>query len=207
MKIIATTLRPLGRTPVFSWVSMGTLVETPWLEQESLKSPCLPDLEAPVYTCFHSLSLRIRSAIKNDYFFPLYFHKTLKKLELLNFILGKTSELSYLVSSNLLLISIHNNQNKKLKIQQHPKHPNKEKSLFTTTRESPHRATKSGTTKNKLKNNKLKKIKLHFLKKFQKGGKELRWQRNRTGRPLSPLQIHRKNNSTQSKLHKTTSDR
>ena len=31
---------------------------------------------------------------------------------------------------------------------------------------------------------------------------EPRWQRNRTGRPLSPLQIHRKNNSTQSKLHK-----
>ena len=31
-----------------------------------------------------------------------------------------------------------------------------------------------------------------------------RWQRNRMARPLSPLQIHRKNNSMQSKLHKTT---
>ena len=36
---------------------------------------------------------------------------------------------------------------------------------------------------------------------------EPRWQRNRTGRPLSPLQIRRKNNWTLSKLHKTTSDR
>ena len=36
---------------------------------------------------------------------------------------------------------------------------------------------------------------------------EPRWQRNKTSRPLSPLQIHRKNNSMQSKLHKTTSDR
>ena len=35
---------------------------------------------------------------------------------------------------------------------------------------------------------------------------EPRWWRNRTGRPLSPLQIHRKNNWTLSKLHKTTSD-
>ena len=72
--------------------------------------PLLARSEAPVYTCFHSLSLRVRSAIKNDnlYFFPLYFHKTLKKLELLNFILGKTSELAYLVSLNFLLLSIHN---------------------------------------------------------------------------------------------------
>ena len=29
---------------------------------------------------------------------------------------------------------------------------------------------------------------------FRKGrGEELRWQKNRTGRPLSPLQIHQKN--------------
>ena len=36
---------------------------------------------------------------------------------------------------------------------------------------------------------------------------ELRWWRNRTGRPLSPLQINQKNNLTLSKFHKTTSDR
>ena len=34
----------------------------------------------------------------------------------------------------------------------------------------------------------------------------LRWQRNRTGRPLSPSQIHQKNISTLSKFHKTTSE-
>ena len=34
----------------------------------------------------------------------------------------------------------------------------------------------------------------------------LRWQRNRTGRPLSPSQIHQKNISMLSKLHKTTSE-
>ena len=34
----------------------------------------------------------------------------------------------------------------------------------------------------------------------------LRWQRNRTGRPLSPPQIHQKNISTLSKLYKTTSE-
>ena len=34
----------------------------------------------------------------------------------------------------------------------------------------------------------------------------LRWQRNRMGRPLSPLQIHQKNISTLSKRHKTTSE-
>ena len=33
-----------------------------------------------------------------------------------------------------------------------------------------------------------------------------RWQRNRTGRPLSPSQIPQKNISTLSKLHKTTSE-
>ena len=37
-------------------------------------------------------------------------------------------------------------------------------------------------------------------------GEEPRWWRTRTGRPLSPLQIHRKNNWTLSKFHKTTSD-
>ena len=37
------------------------------------------------------------------------------------------------------------------------------------------------------------------------GGAE--WQRNRMGRPLSPLQIHWKNSWMLSKLHKTTSDR
>ena len=39
------------------------------------------------------------------------------------------------------------------------------------------------------------------------GGEEPRWRRNRTGRPLSLLQIHQKNNWRHSKLHKTTSDR
>ena len=34
----------------------------------------------------------------------------------------------------------------------------------------------------------------------------LRWQRNRTGRPLSPPQIHQKNISTLSKFYKTTSE-
>ena len=38
-------------------------------------------------------------------------------------------------------------------------------------------------------------------------GEEPRWRRNRTGRPLSLLQIHRKNNWTLNKFHKTTSDR
>ena len=36
---------------------------------------------------------------------------------------------------------------------------------------------------------------------------ESRWQRNRTGRSLSLLQIHRKNNRTVNKVYKTTSDR
>ena len=36
-------------------------------------------------------------------------------------------------------------------------------------------------------------------------GERERWQRNRTGRPLSPSQIPQKNISTLSKLHKTTS--
>ena len=36
---------------------------------------------------------------------------------------------------------------------------------------------------------------------------ESRWRRNRMGRPLSLLQIHRRNNWTVNKVHKTTSDR
>ena len=36
---------------------------------------------------------------------------------------------------------------------------------------------------------------------------ESRWQRNRTGRSLSLLQIHRKNNRKVNKVYKTTSDR
>ena len=43
-------------------------------------------------------------------------------------------------------------------------------------------------------------IKSHLL------GAVLRWQRNRTGRPLSPSQIHQKNISMLSKFHKTTSE-
>ena len=35
-------------------------------------------------------------------------------------------------------------------------------------------------------------LSINMLKK-KGGGEELRWLRNRTGRPLSPLQIHRKN--------------
>ena len=38
-------------------------------------------------------------------------------------------------------------------------------------------------------------------------GEESRWWRNRTGRSLSLLQIHRKNNRTVKKVYKTTSDR
>ena len=38
------------------------------------------------------------------------------------------------------------------------------------------------------------------------GGVVLRWQRNRTRRPLSPPQIHQKNISMLSKFHKTTSE-
>ena len=37
-------------------------------------------------------------------------------------------------------------------------------------------------------------------------GAVLRWQRNRTGRPLSPSKIHQKNISTLSKFQKTTSE-
>ena len=37
-------------------------------------------------------------------------------------------------------------------------------------------------------------------------GEESRWRRNRTGRSLSLLQIHRKNNRTVNKVYKTTSD-
>ena len=38
-------------------------------------------------------------------------------------------------------------------------------------------------------------------------GEESRWRRNRTGRSISLLQIHRKNNRTVNKVYKTTSDR
>ena len=38
-------------------------------------------------------------------------------------------------------------------------------------------------------------------------GEESRWRRSRTGRSLSLLQIHRKNNRTVNKVYKTTSDR
>ena len=53
------------------------------------------------------------------------------------------------------------------------------------------------------------KLVLHFLFDFLILKRSIlvghgRWQRNRTGRPLSPLQIHRKNIWTLSKLHKTT---
>ena len=44
-----------------------------------------------------------------------------------------------------------------------------------------------------------------FLKTREKK-EEVRWWRNRTGRPLSPLQIHRKNIWTLSKLLETISD-
>ena len=42
------------------------------------------------------------------------------------------------------------------------------------------------------------------LKKFKR--EESRWRRNRTGRSLCLLQIHRKNNRTVKKVYKTTSD-
>ena len=44
------------------------------------------------------------------------------------------------------------------------------------------------------------------IQEVTEGRAVLRWQRNRTGRPLSPSQIHQKNISTLSKLHKTTSE-
>ena len=43
--------------------------------------------------------------------------------------------------------------------------------------------------------------------KKQKEREESRWRRNRTGRSLSLLQIHRENNRTVNKVYKTTSDR
>ena len=45
------------------------------------------------------------------------------------------------------------------------------------------------------------------LQKPIRVGEESRWRRNRTGRSLSRLQIHRKNNRTVNKVYKTTSDR
>ena len=47
--------------------------------------------------------------------------------------------------------------------------------------------------------------KLNKIKKRMRG-EESRWRRDRTGRSLSLLQIHRKNNLTVNKVHKTTSD-
>ena len=44
------------------------------------------------------------------------------------------------------------------------------------------------------------------ISKKGNGGMVLRWQRNRTGRLLSPSKIPQKNISTLSKLHKTTSE-
>ena len=46
----------------------------------------------------------------------------------------------------------------------------------------------------------LRQYKTQFLK-------ESRWRRSRTGRSLSLLQIHRKNNRTVNKVYKTTFDR
>ena len=45
------------------------------------------------------------------------------------------------------------------------------------------------------------------IKKGHCEGEESRWRRNRTGRSLSLLQIHRKNKRTVNKVYKTTSDR
>ena len=44
------------------------------------------------------------------------------------------------------------------------------------------------------------------LKQSYLGSLIIRWRRNRTGRPLSPPQIHQKNIWTLSKFHKTTSE-
>ena len=41
----------------------------------------------------------------------------------------------------------------------------------------------------------------------EKWGEESRWRRNRTGKPLSLLQIHLKNNWKVNKIYKTTSNR
>ena len=41
-----------------------------------------------------------------------------------------------------------------------------------------------------------------FLRKLKIGREEPRWRRNRMGRPVSLLQIHRKNNWTLNKVHK-----
>ena len=47
---------------------------------------------------------------------------------------------------------------------------------------------------------------LESNKKVLMVGEESRWRRNRTGRSVSLLQIHRKNNRTVNKVYKTTSD-
>ena len=49
-------------------------------------------------------------------------------------------------------------------------------------------------------------LKLNIQKRTRRG-EESRWRRNRKGRSLSLLQIHRKNNRTVNKVYKTTSDR
>ena len=45
-----------------------------------------------------------------------------------------------------------------------------------------------------------------FCGEVKRWGTVLRWRRNRTGRPISPPQIHRKSTWTLSKYHKTTSE-
>ena len=57
-----------------------------------------------------------------------------------------------------------------------------------------------------MKNTFFKEIKCLKIKITVSEGAVLRRQRNRTGRPLSPSQIHQKNISTLSKFHKTTSE-
>ena len=52
----------------------------------------------------------------------------------------------------------------------------------------------------------LKSLLQHHISKASILEAILRWQRNRTGKPLSPSQIHQKNISTLSKFHKTTSE-
>ena len=48
---------------------------------------------------------------------------------------------------------------------------------------------------------------LDIILKSRDMREESRWRRNRTGRSLSLLQIHQKNNRTVNKVYKTTSDR
>ena len=55
-------------------------------------------------------------------------------------------------------------------------------------------------------NKDLEEIKKSQLK-MNNEGEESRWRRSRTGRSLSLLQIHRKNNRMVNKVYKTTADR